>query len=322
MIKVITQQGNNDTDFIHFSRNGFWNDLPEKFYEKVKMAPHSKLYFRLWKIIYSFFERFAIITVPSLGQRQDTKQCISLILGPDFSQFLWYRILGYEIVPIVLDGWPSYHERIHKAIKILGIKKIFFSASDNISIFESDKLQCFWLPEAIRWDDYPEAVTLKEKKPIILNFGRKWEKHHEEIQPILKKRMINYQYEKIKGQLIFPTNSQFLNALNNALISICVPSNITHPLRSGNIETITSRYFQSMRLKNIIVGKAPKEMLELFGYNPIVEIDMQQPANQLLNILSNPKIYDSLVAKNYETVKNFHCWNNRWYELIDKLIIN
>jgi hypothetical protein len=73
-----------------------------------------------------------------------------------------------------------------------------------------------------------------------------------------------------------------LFGLANSKISICVPSDITHPERTGNISTITNRYLQSMASKCLILGKLPHDMLHLFDYNHIIEIDEENPVLQIV----------------------------------------
>ena len=108
-----------------------------------------------------------------------------------------------------------------------------------------------------------------------------------------------------------------MDGLARSRISICVPSNITHPARAGDVETMTIRYLQSMVSKCLVVGYAPKEMIELFGYNPVVEIDMENPADQLLDILNNFVKYTPLIEKNYNSVLKNHTWRQRWTEIAD-----
>ena len=65
----------------------------------------------------------------------------------------------------------------------------------------------------------------------------------------------------------------------------------------------------------LLVGHAPKEMVELFSYNPVVEIDMEDPVGQIREILENFSDYIPLIEKNYtETVAN-HTWAKRWEQM-------
>ena len=53
------------------------------------------------------------------------------------------------------------------------------------------------------------------------------------------------------------------------------------------------------------------DMVHLFDYNPIIEIDDNNPVAQIEAILSNFDTYIPLIEKNYETIKSFHNWDNR-----------
>jgi hypothetical protein len=107
----------------------------------------------------------------------------------------------------------------------------------------------------------------------------------------------------------------FINGLARSKVSICFPSSITHPERAGKIETMTIRYLQSMVSKNLIIGKTPEEMITLFGYNPVIEVDMEDPVSQLNEILNNYNEYTGLIEKNYSAVVKDHTWRNRWQSI-------
>jgi hypothetical protein len=131
----------------------------------------------------------------------------------------------------------------------------------------------------------------------------------------LAEKGYTYLYELKKGELIFPTRQDFIAGLAKTKISICVPSSVTHPERSGNIETMTIRYLQSMVSKCLIVGHAPKEMIDLFGYNPVIEIDFTNPVGQIESILNNYNSYTALIEKNYNEVIQHHTWQCRWEQI-------
>ena len=152
-----------------------------------------------------------------------------------------------------------------------------------------------------------------------MQIGRKYDNYHDLIVDKFQRLNRIYLYEKKKGELIFPTRESFINGLAASKISICFPSNITHPDRAKGIETMTIRYLQSIASKCLIVGKAPEEMIKLFGYNPVIEADLLNPFGQLEEILNNYEDYIPLIEKNYSNILN-HLWSNRW-EDIQKVIL-
>ena len=73
----------------------------------------------------------------------------------------------------------------------------------------------------------------------------------------------------------------------DAKVSVCFPSSTTHPQRSGSVETATHRYFESFASRCIVVGRAPAELVDLFGYNPVVEADTRAQRSSLFASWSN-----------------------------------
>ena len=111
----------------------------------------------------------------------------------------------------------------------------------------------------------------------------------------------------------------FVDGLARSKISICFPLSMTNPDRSGGIETMTNRYLESMASKCLIVGHAPEEMIQLFGYNPVIEVDWHDPAGQLTFILNNYDNFLALVEQNYWLVVREHTWERRWTQILELL---
>ncbi len=209
------------------------------------------------------------------------------------------------------DAWEPLFDEIEKTIRAYKINMVFTASKQSADYFNTlniPNFQSHWIPEGIDVDQY-QFIPYSQRTTDVLQLGRKWNEYHEKIKTIEKD--IVYQYEKKAGEIIFPTREDFLFGLANSKISICVPSDITHPERTGKISTITNRYLQSMASKCLLLGKIPNDMVHLFDYNPIIEIDDNNPVAQIEAILSNFDAYIPLIEKNYETIKSFHNWDNR-----------
>lgn len=219
------------------------------------------------------------------------------------------------------DAWEPLFDEIEKTIRAYKINMVFTASKQSADYFNTlniPNFQSHWIPEGIDVDQY-QFIPYQERTTDVLQLGRKWNEYHEKIKTIEKD--IVYQYEKKAGEIIFPTREDFLFGLANSKISICVPSDITHPERTGKISTITNRYLQSMASKCLLLGKIPHDMVHLFDYNPIIEIDDNNPVAQIEAILSNFDTYIPLIEKNYETIKSFHNWDNRVTQ-IENFILN
>jgi hypothetical protein len=217
----------------------------------------------------------------------------------------------------MFDAWPQYYDQITAFAKSYKLDSLFIS-SRQVAESLQNKLVCpvFWVaegvdPTAYRYYDY-------EGKDIdVLEFGRYYQIYHNTIQDCLARAKKTHHYEQKKGEIIFRTRAAFVDGLARSRISVCVPSSITHPKRAGGIETMTVRYLQSMASKCLIIGKAPEEMLDLFGYNPVIEMDMRDPCGQLFEILDHYERFIPLIERNYLEALTNHTWDGRWQTIVD-----
>jgi len=246
----------------------------------------------------------------------------AVLMGPDAIKFYPYLFLNRKKRYVYFfDAWTQDQSAFVDFIRRCKIDRVFVSASQAAAEL-NEKLGCpmaSCIPEGIDVTMYKQ-VSYNQKDIDVIQIGRKYDKYHEQILPFFNSTNKVYIYEKTKGTVIFPNREDFINGLARSKISICFPSNITHPERSGAIETMTNRYLQSMASKCLIVGHAPKEMIELFGYNPVVEVNPNAPVEQLSTILNHYTDYIPLIEKNYEMVSKHHTWEKRWKQIKNSFI--
>jgi glycosyltransferase involved in cell wall biosynthesis len=172
------------------------------------------------------------------------------------------------------------------------------------------------VPEAIQVSRYLSTVPLSNRSTGVLELGRRYEKWHGEVLDALRTAEVPHLYEREKGQLVFPTDAEMVAGLQNAAISVCFPRSMTHPESAGAIETMTQRYLESMAAGCLILGHAPAEMIEFFGYNPVIEADPVRPAEQLSSILAHLDEHQDLVDRNREAVVRMGDWQERAKEIV------
>ena len=144
---------------------------------------------------------------------------------------------------------------------------------------------------------YRSDAPLASRSIGVLELGRRHAAFHEQITPVLAGAGIVHLYEKVRGQVIFPTRSNLVSGFADSRISVCFPQSLTNPARAGRVETATYRYFESMASKCVLVGRCPPELRDMFGYNPVVETG---DAREVVDILSNIADYQPLVDRNYQ----------------------
>jgi len=250
---------------------------------------------------------------PTLPFRSGRYHRFAVLMGPEFKKVFFPFLFNRNNSVYFFDAWPANHTRIEWFIRSFRPKHVFFSSSQVTELFQGKGLstQFHWVPEGIDLNDY-SSRDYAAKDIDVLSFGRKYDELHNKIVDGLEIDGISYLYEKEKGKIIFPDRAAFVDGLARTKVSICVPSAITHPVRSGNIQTMTIRYLQSMAARTLIVGLMPEEMKRLFDHTPVIEVDKKDPLGQIRDILAHFSDHIPLIEKNYQAVRQQHTWAHRW----------
>ena len=255
-----------------------------------------------------------------LGNRQSVNFA-SMISG-DFRIIVPASLFSRHNYIYMYDVWPRFQRWIFPLLDVFNITYVFFSSrqvyEDYVRKSPNNKCKAMWLPEALNAEEY--LFNAPGQRSIdVLEFGRNYEAYHNLITGELKQRGKKHVF-KVPGQpILFAGKQAFTEALAQSKIVICIPSDITHPERAEYISTMTLRYLQAMASKCLIVGIMPSDMQETFGYNPIVEIDMDNAAAQIIDVLRNYAAYQPLIEKNYQEVHAKHQWTNRWAVIRQKM---
>jgi hypothetical protein len=218
-----------------------------------------------------------------------------------------------EVVPYCFDCWEPEWPRWESFFRRHRTRLAFFTARQSADHFRHvlPSLTSVWLPEAVNLCEYQPERPLKDRNIDVLEFGRKFDQFHNAILAGLNATGRAHQYERVKGAVIFKTNDAFRAALGDSKISVCFPGSMTHPERSGGVETATRRYFESIASKCVLVGRCPQELTDLFGYNPVVEIETGRELEQVNAILSDIDRFQPLVEKNYARLREKGSWKSR-----------
>lgn len=268
---------------------------------------------------------YNIFILPKLKQRKfnfnhlsfsNDKYLFALISGTEYSKiFLKFSFQAKLKALYMFDPWPSANKLNENAIISYKINIAFVSAKQPANYFNTLKIQGFkayWIPEGVNSKKYLYN-NFEDKTIDIIQYGRQWGWLHNKIHPLLEEKNIKYEFstEDNYKDSKFKKRDELIRALAKTKIAVCVPRQITHPHHVGNLSTLTTRYFECMSSKCLIWGTAPEELIELFGYNPVIEINMDNPKEQLLDLITNFNAYIPLIEKNYSNVIQNHQWTNR-----------
>lgn len=291
------------------------------FTSKPDYIPTYRFYIRsiCRRILYSLskvFHKFA----PCLLHRDNKKAILISATGNTMIDSIFPYYYGYEIVPFIWDVWPIYWDELYDNLRLFDCKTVFVTVKSFKEKLENDLgIRAFYIPEGIDTSIYHSGVNLEKRDGDVLEIGRQHTKYHEVILSCIKKGMIknvNSSNIDAKGNLIdkqlqFPTHEELCNALPKYKIMICFPQCDTNPQKAGDLETLTQRYWEAMLSGCLIVGRAPQELIDLIGYDPVIGINWNDPEKQLEEIVNNIGRFQNIVNRNLESAKKYSSWDVR-----------
>jgi hypothetical protein len=226
-----------------------------------------------------------------------------------------------EIIPYCFDCWPDLYPRWRSMFKRHRVRTAFFTARQSAQYFTDSLpgMKSVWLPEAADPIEYCHLKSWPQRDIDVLELGRKNDSFHAKIVGELAKTNRHHLFERVKGQIIFADRAGLIDGLGRSKLSICFPCSQTHPERSGSVETVTLRYFESIASKCLVVGHAPQELIDLFGYNPIIEVEAGREVKQIECLLSSKVPFQDLIEKNYQKLLEVGTWKARIATILEVL---
>lgn len=236
---------------------------------------------------------------------------------PDYSR--------YEIVPMVWDCWPKYFEMMVAWLKKHDVRTAIFTSRQTAERMQNalPDVNILWCPEAIDPAPYHAGKRLAERTIDVFEFGRSNERviHADRLKHVRLDdgHTLRHITTRQGGRFIY-TNEQLYDAMADARITIALPRSMTQPEMAGDIETLTQRYWECMLSRMVMLGHAPQELVDLIGYNPVIELREDIPAEDLItDVLSHISDYQKLVDHNRETALQLGTWSVRMKVVMDWL---
>ena len=224
--------------------------------------------------------------------------------------------LCYEIIPLFWDCWPRFFGKVSAWMKRHHVRTAFFTSSQTAGRMRElcPEIQIYHLPEAIETNLYKEGKDLTKRKYDFLEFGRCC--NYVDTSYLSHKICI---LSSRNEQGALATRAMLIDALADSKITICLPRSVNQPEIAQGIETLTQRYWECMLSRVIIIGKAPKELVDILGYNPVVDLDKEHFSEQVEDILANLGDYQKLVDRNRETAMKLGDWKCRIAQMRETL---
>lgn len=224
--------------------------------------------------------------------------------------------LGYEVIPIIWDCWPRYVDGMARWFYKHRVRTAFFTSSQTAERMRNlcPQVNIFHLPEAIEIEIYHAGKPLIERSIDYLEFGR--------CSRILDSSMFDERIKVLSSRNEksgLATRGQLVDALANSKITLALTRLDNQPELAEGIDTLTQRYWECMLSRVVIIGRAPQELIDIVGYDPIVHLNLNHANEQILDIISHIEDYQPLVDKNRATAKRLGSWDVRIAWLMEVL---
>ena len=71
-----------------------------------------------------------------------------------------------------------------------------------------------------------------------------------------------------------------------------------------------------MAAGGLLLGQIPQELIDLFGYDPGVQADLDHPVEQVHELVDHIAEYQPLVERNHDTMQRLGTWDARVTEML------
>ena len=178
------------------------------------------------------------------------------------------------------------------------------------------------VPEGIDPAGYLPGKDLRERPVDLLELGRQMPFFHRAaVRACREHPEWRHLFPAAEGPLLFPDFRSLCEGLASAKITVSYPRCDTHPDMAGEVETLTQRYWECMLSRTLPAGRAPQELVDLLGYNPVMEVSERNAQEQITRLLTDISSYQDLVDKNYRAALRHAPWEARLSALLPQLAL-
>lgn len=226
-----------------------------------------------------------------------------------------------RIVPYCFDVWPRDYEQWSHLLTRLQPPVAFVTARQSSeALAERTGLDVRWAPEAIDPEPLMRGRAYVAKRIDVLAYGRLGANGFPGLSTEL--RRVGLFPDLGDGTRRFATLSDVYDAIASSRACLVAPRSFTHPEQAANVETMTLRYLECIVLGSLPVGVAPAEMIDLFGFSPVLQVDFgdARSAALILNaIINDPDTLDQWTARNRQRLSEVATCDVRAREVIARV---
>lgn len=255
-------------------------------------------------VLHGLFFKYDVL--PTLCQNEEVRLCFA---QPDYLTFdTCHSSLCHEIIPFLWDCWPKSDGKLIKWLVKHKVRSCIITSSEAADRIKNilPNLNVFFVPEGIDTSKYAEGKKLKERIYDVYYYGR-------------QKRFAYDENNHIDLNVVYDGNDEeFFSRLQDSKVTVAVPRCDVVPQyeHTNGQETLTQRYWECMLSRMVMVGRSPKELIDLIGYDPVIPIDYDNYAEQIKEIVEHIEEYQELVDKNRKVALRMAPWEIRMKQVI------
>ena len=219
-----------------------------------------------------------------------------------------------NIVPMLWDCWPDTWKTLERDLRLLRCQVCHVTSTDVAKQLAKrlPQIKFIYIHEGVATNDYHAGAELSQRSIDVYELGDKHNYYHKRLIDSPHHEQWNFVYNadrKQKGmQLTFDSFSEFTQNIADSKIVVSFPKSMRDPRRNGIVSTLTIRYWEAMLSRCIIVGHCPQELIDIIGYNPVIEADFVNAAGQIDHILKHLDHYQPMVDYNRKMALKYASW--------------
>lgn len=236
--------------------------------------------------------------------------------------------LFYEIIPFVWDCWPCLDDRFCRWLERHKVKRAVFTSGQNAERIRRrlPYINILVVTEGIDVTHYRKGKDLQCRRIDFMEFGR----NNRDLFDPSSWNDIKHFNASNQGKRL--SDEELRNIMYDSKVVATIPKCDTDAKIANGVETLTQRYWEAMLSRMVMIGHAPKELVDLIGYNPCIEIegfvshrdmkdyvieplDAEVVHRQVRDIVNNISDYQPLVDHNRETALRYAPWELRMKEV-------
>lgn len=235
---------------------------------------------------------------PFRHSRREARLCFAEVVSLRYEAFP--SCLLHEIVPIVWDAWPSRDASLVAWLRQQRVRTCLLTSSEAVARLRPQLpgVCLHFMPEGVDEARYPMGLPLIERPIDLYTYGR------------LQRELYDFPHEGLRVER-GGDDATFHRRLQEAKVIIAVPNCDVNARYTGGQETLTLRYWECMLSGAVLVGRAPRELTELIGYDPTVPLRRHDFPAQLREICRDIASYQPLVARNRRAALSHGSWTVR-----------